>query len=142
MTNTDRNLELTRAFLRSFEKRDEENLSFYAPDAIQQEFPNRLVNQTVTRDVAAMRAARIRGNKSVRSEHYEILTLVANGEDVACEVIWSGVLGIGLGSLQPGDTLRAYLAMFITWRGGRIVRQRNYDCFEPFAPPSEVMVGI
>lgn len=132
MTTEARNVELTRAFLRSFETRNGENLSFYAPSVIQQEFPNRLVDTTTTRDLAALRAGAERGKQTVRSERYEIVNLVAQGDAVACEVIWTGVLDVAFGALQPGDAMRAHIAMFLIWRDGKIIEQRNYDCFHPF----------
>jgi ketosteroid isomerase-like protein len=29
--------------------------------------------------------------------------------------------------------MRAHIAAFLEFRDGRIVAQRNYDCYEPFA---------
>jgi ketosteroid isomerase-like protein len=37
-----------------------------------------------------------------------------------------------LGSLAAGDTMRARFGVFLTFRDGRILRQHNYDCFDPF----------
>jgi ketosteroid isomerase-like protein len=51
---------------------------------------------------------------------------------VILEVVWAGTLAIPVGSLAAGDEMRAYFAVFIALRDGRIYRQRNYDCFEPF----------
>ena len=48
------------------------------------------------------------------------------------EVLWAGTLAIPVGSLAAGDEMRAHFAVFIELRDGRIYRQRNYDCFEPF----------
>jgi ketosteroid isomerase-like protein len=31
-----------------------------------------------------------------------------------------------------GDVMRAHFATFIEFRDGKIVAQRNYDCFEPW----------
>jgi ketosteroid isomerase-like protein len=44
----------------------------------------------------------------------------------------TGTVARGFGALQPGDTMRAHFAVFLEIRGGRIVSQRNYDCFDPF----------
>jgi hypothetical protein len=35
-------------------------------------------------------------------------------------------------SLEVGATMRAYFAMFLHFRHGKIVHQSNYDCFEPW----------
>jgi ketosteroid isomerase-like protein len=31
-----------------------------------------------------------------------------------------------------GEELEAHFALFLEFRDGRIWRQRNYDCFQPF----------
>jgi ketosteroid isomerase-like protein len=126
------NLQLTRAYLRSFETRDGSNLAFYAPDVVQRELPNRLVPSGATRDLEALRVSVEKGKDSVADERYEVLELVATGDVVAAEVLWTARLNRALGSLPAGALMRAHLAMFITWRDGKIVSQRNYDCFEPF----------
>jgi ketosteroid isomerase-like protein len=40
------------------------------------------------------------------------------------------VLAIPIGTLAPGDRMKAHFAMFFEFRDGRIALQRNYDCFE------------
>lgn len=51
---------------------------------------------------------------------------------VALEVLWIGKLAVPLGNLQAGSEMRAHSAMFLEFRDGKIVDQRNYDCFEPW----------
>lgn len=126
------NLERTRAFLRSLETRDGASLDLYADDVVQQEFPNLLVKVGATRDLAALRQGAEAGKRSTSEERYEVVGAVEQGDVVAVEVIWTARLSIPFGSLQPGDTMRAHLAIFLTWRDGKIVSQRNYDCFDPF----------
>jgi len=48
------------------------------------------------------------------------------------EVTWRGRLAVPVGSLKPGDEMRARFAVIFEFRDGRIFRQRNYDCFDPF----------
>lgn len=126
------NLDRTKAFLRSFETRDGTTLDWFAPDVVQRELPNRLTPNGATRDLDALREGSEKGKLAVREERYELLLAVEQGNTVAAEVIWTAVLNVPLGTLKVGDTMRAHLAMFITWRDGKIVSQRNYDCFEPF----------
>ena len=40
-------------------------------------------------------------------------------------------MNVPLGTLAAGDEMRAHMAMFITWRDGKIISQRNDDCLEP-----------
>jgi ketosteroid isomerase-like protein len=129
---SDSNLDRTRAYLASFEKRDGSNLAYYATDVVQRELPNRLVPSGAVRNFAALAASAEKGKQTVAEERYEVLQLVATGDEVAVEVVWTARLNVPLGSLPAGGLMKAHLAMFITWRDGKIVSQRNYDCFEPF----------
>ena len=126
------NLDATKAYLRSIERRDGSALAYYAPDVVQRELPNRLVANGATRDLAALHAGAERGKQAVSEERYEILNAVEHGTEVALELIWSATLRVPLGTLPAGGVMRAHLGMFLTWRDGKIISQRNYDCFEPF----------
>lgn len=124
-------LERARTFFRAIEA-GEDTSTFFTDDAVQTEFPNRLVTEGATRDVAALRAAAERGKRAVRDQRYEIVNAVEQGDELALEVKWSATLNVPLGSIPAGGTMRAHFAVFITFREGLIVSQRNYDCFEPF----------
>ena len=58
--------------------------------------------------------------------------LVVDGNNVALEVDWSATLAIPVSTLHAGETMRARFAIFIEMKDGKIFRQRNYDCFEPW----------
>ncbi len=104
----------------------------YDPDAVQLEHPNRLVTQGARRGVPELLEGSRRGKQVVANQRYEVLTSVAQGDTVALEVNWSATLKVPVGSLKPGDTMRAAFALFLTYKDGRIISQRNFDCFEPF----------
>jgi len=126
------NLERTAAFLKSFETRDGSNVTYYAPDVVQHEFPNQLVKEGATRDLEAMKRGAQAGKKSTSEERYEIVRMIEQGDEVALEVIWTAKLNVPIGKLAEGDIMRAHVGMFLTWRDGKIISQRNYDCFDPF----------
>lgn len=109
-----------------------QSLQFFAPDVIQEEFPNRLMPDGATRDLAALGEAAARGRKVMARQRYEIVNIVASGNQVAVETIWTGTLAVPFGSIPAGGEMRARFAIFLELRDGRIVRQRNYDCFDPF----------
>ena len=109
-----------------------ESLQFFAEDVIQEEFPNRLVPNGATRDLAALKEAAERGRKVMAGQRYEIVNAFASGNQVAVEAIWTGTLAVPFGSIPAGGEMKARFAIFLELRGGRIVRQRNYDCFDPF----------
>jgi ketosteroid isomerase-like protein len=58
--------------------------------------------------------------------------VVAEGDEVATEIEWSGVLKVGFGAVAAGTTMRAAIGMFFTFRDGKIASVRNYDCYYPF----------
>lgn len=105
---------------------------FFTDDAVQVEFPNRLNPAGQRSDLAAILARSIQGQKVLSSQRYEIVSELASGERVAVEARWSGKLAITLGALAEGSEMRAQFALFFECRDGRIARQHNYDCFEPW----------
>jgi len=58
--------------------------------------------------------------------------MTESGDEVAVELEWKGVLAVPLGNLPAGYEMKADVAMFLTFRDGKIVSQRNYDCYAPF----------
>jgi ketosteroid isomerase-like protein len=110
--------------------------AFYAPEVVQEEFPNRLNPHGVRRDLAAILDAAQRGQKVMASQRYEILHAVADGDRVAVEFRWSGTLAVPVGPLAAGAAMRGRFACFLELRAGRIVAQRNYDCFDPWWGPT------
>jgi predicted ester cyclase len=106
--------------------------AFYHPDVEQVEFPNQLVKAGAQRDLAALAEAGKRGNKVITEQTYDLRSAIVMGDQVACEMTWSATLAVPIGSLPAGGTMVAHFAQFYDFEGGRIRRQRNYDCFEPF----------
>ncbi len=68
----------------------------------------------------------------LQSQAYDVQSIVARGGNVAVEAVWTGTLAVPLGNLGAGSTMKAHFAMFFELAEGRIRRQRNYDCFEPW----------
>jgi ketosteroid isomerase-like protein len=123
--------QIVRAYLKAIEQRKDAT-PFYARDMVQEEFPNLLSPTGARRELADLKDAAKRGRGVLRSETYEIVSLVEAGDIVACEILWGGVLAVPLRSLKPGEEMRARFAAFFEFDGDKIRRQRNYDCFEPF----------
>ena len=105
---------------------------FFTADAVQVELPNRLNPHGQQSDLASMLARSVQGQHVLSSQRYEVLSELAQGERVAVEARWTGTLAISLGTLAAGSDMKAHFAMFFTFRQGRIARQHNYDCFEPW----------
>jgi ketosteroid isomerase-like protein len=123
--------DIVRAYLKAIESRGD-SLAFFAEDAVQEEFPNALIPSGARRTMTELREANARGRNVMTSETYEIVNLIEDGDRVACEVLWRGVLAVPLRSLKPGDAMKARFGVFFEFKGDKIRRQHNYDCFEPF----------
>lgn len=106
--------------------------AFFAEDVVQEEFPNRLVPHGARRDLAALLDGATRGQQVLQKQRYEVLRVVEDPETVALEVQWTGTLAVAIGDLPVGGQMRARFAVFLEFRGDKILRQRNYDCFEPW----------
>jgi len=106
--------------------------AFFDPEIVQEEFPNRLVPEGATRTLDEILQSAERGTEVLSGQTYEVTNVVAAGDTVALEVIWRGTLAVPIGMLTAGDAMRARFAVFLEFRDGRILRQRNYDCFDPF----------
>jgi ketosteroid isomerase-like protein len=110
----------------------DELAELFDPDVIQEEFPNRLLPNGATRDLKAIREARLRGKALLGAERFELLNAFGSGDQVVMELQWSGTIAVDAGPFKSGQQLRARFAVFLEFKGGRIVRQRNYDCFDPW----------
>lgn len=106
--------------------------AYFTPDAEQIEYPNRLNPNGGKSDLETLLVRAEQGQKILRRQLYEVTSEVARGDCVAVEALWTGVLAVSVGSLQPGTELKAHFAMFFELENGRIRRQRNYDCFQPW----------
>ena len=127
------NLDAARRYLAALEQGDlAGSLKFFAPDVVQEEFPNRLAPNGAKRDLDGLREAAERGSRVMSAQTFEVLNAVAIGNQVVLEVRWTGTLTIGFASIPAGGQMHARFAVFLEFRDGKIVRQRNYDCFEPW----------
>jgi len=128
------NIEIARRYISTLSSGagPDEMAAFFAPDVVQEEFPNRLMPQGAVRDLQAMKAGRARGRELLSAEHFEVVNAVGMAGQVAMELIWTGTVREAAGPFAAGQALRARFAIFMEFRDGRIVRQRNYDCFDPW----------
>jgi len=106
---------------------------FFARDAIQVELPNRLNPRGGRSDLATLLERSQQGRKLLSRQIYEVRNAVAQGERVAVEALWTGVLAVPLDTLRAGDSMTAHFAIFFEFAGDKIALQRNYDCFEPWS---------
>jgi len=133
-TVEEENLKIATSYLRALEGGavGPELEAFFHEEAQIVVLPNRIAPQGQRRDRAAAILDAHKGKKLLRGQRYAVRSSIAKGDTVVLEVEWSGTLAVGFGSLSEGHELRAHVAMFLELREGRIVSQRNYDCYEPW----------
>ncbi len=126
------NLEIARSYLKAVEQgaTGAALRQFFAPGVIFEEYPNRVTPLGKTRDLTAALEGAERGKKAMSRQIYKITHEIAEGDRVALEVEWVGTLAVPFGSLPAGGQMKAFLAVFLEFREGKIIRQRNYDCYE------------
>lgn len=127
-------LQITRAYLKALEAGHswDELRVYYAETVEQIEYPNRLLAQGATRNLNDLKEASLRGKQVLLSQTYDIQKAYVAGNTVILETIWTARIAIPIGQIPPGGEMKAYFAQFIEFEDGKIIRQRTYDCFEPF----------
>ena len=114
---------------------------FYSPDVVAEALPNRITPQGNVRRAGEIRAAYEQGKKLLRSQNYDVRCIIESGDEVAVELVWTGVLAVPVMGLAAGSEMKAFVAMFLTFRDGKIVSQRNYDCYPPFDSSEQAAKG-
>lgn len=130
----DPNLETALAYLQALQElRAPADLArFFHDQIVQEEFPSRLVPGGAAHDRASLLARAARAPELLAWHRYELRGALTAGSSVALELEWRGALAQSFGPLCAGQELRAQVALFLEFRDGLIVRQRNYDCYYPF----------
>jgi ketosteroid isomerase-like protein len=130
-----KNESLVREFLKMLEQRDPgRTLSeFYHEEAEQIEFPNAITKSTTKRTLPELEEAFNRGSKLLTKEEYEVKNLLSVDDTTVLECTWRGTLAVPVGSIPAGGQMVAHFAQIFEFKDGKIFRQRNYDCFEPFS---------
>jgi ketosteroid isomerase-like protein len=105
---------------------------FFAPDVVFQELPNRIAPEGRVRHFGDLHGAYEQGRKILKSQEYKVQRIIEAGDEVAVELEWNGILAVPVMNLPAGSEMKAFVAMFLTIRDGKIVSQRNYDCYPPF----------
>jgi ketosteroid isomerase-like protein len=133
MTTTD-NLAIARRYLEALESGAEGDAlaEFFTKDVVQEEFPNRLSPIGAHRELNEVLDASRKGKQTLRAQKYDILNSIVDGDSVALEVFWSGYLAIPVDTLPADSEMRAHLSIWLEFRDGKIFRQHNYECFDPW----------
>lgn len=105
---------------------------FYHVDVVQHEAPNRLNPVGAQRDLTGILEAAEAGARNVARQIFDIHTVTTAGDRVVLELSWTGYLARPIGMTKSNEPVRADICQVIEFEDGLIIRQRTYDCFEPF----------
>jgi ketosteroid isomerase-like protein len=135
MTNVeDKNIDVVRTYLNALQSGEAGDAlrKFFTDDVRQIEMPNQLNKHGQESNLEHILQRSQQGLKVLGRQQYEIVSEIVQGDRVAIEARWTGVLTIGFGTLAAGTEMKASFAIFFHLRDGRIALQRNYDCFDPW----------
>lgn len=127
-------IQIARDYINAVQNRKsmEDVLPFFHPDIEQTEYPNDLSPSLTTRNLDQLRDASEKGKNVLKREEYAIKAAYQYKNTVILEIVWTGTVAIQIGKIQPGGQMTAYFAQFFEFEDGKVIKQRNYDCFEPF----------
>lgn len=121
--------ELVRRYLAAVEANDHETLaSLLDPTVVHYEYPSRHSPAGAVRDRSAILQRYLQVSELLVSQRFIIEREMVDGDSVALEVTWLGILAVAHRDHAAGDTLTVRFGMFVRVREGRVVDQRNYDC--------------
>ncbi|HYL87048.1 MAG TPA: nuclear transport factor 2 family protein [Candidatus Angelobacter sp.] len=127
------NLATARRYIQAIESgaNGDEMAQFFDAEAIVEIFPSRFFPNGSRDNLAGIRAAADRGKKAMSGQKYAIRNELASGDTVALEIDWVGTLAVPFQAIPKGGQLKARFAAFLQFKDGKIIAQRNYDCYEP-----------
>jgi ketosteroid isomerase-like protein len=132
MPSPSENLALARQYLKAIESGSITELTqFFAPEVIVEIFPSKFFPNGSRDNLAGIRAAAERGKKVMSSQTFAVKNTLASGDRVALEIDWTGTLAVPFQTIPAGGQMRAHFAAFLQFKDGKIISQRNYDCYEP-----------
>lgn len=132
MPSASENLAIARRYLQALESAAgaDEIAQFFAAEVILEIFPSIYFPNGSRSDLSAIRVSAERGKKVMSSQSYVVKNAIASADQVALEVDWTGSLAVPFQNIPAGGQMRAHFAMFLQFKDGKIVSQRNYDCYE------------
>jgi ketosteroid isomerase-like protein len=102
------------------------------PDFEQTEYPNALNPRGQRSDRADCLRRLGQARAILASQRYLVRGAIEGPSGLAVEATWEGTMAVDAGPLKAGQVVRAQFCMVFELRDGKVFRQRNYDCFEPW----------
>ena len=130
-THQETNIAAALSFVRAVEAMDGSKMEgFFAPDVEQTEMPNTFKPAGQVRDLSALKSDIGKSKGIIEQQKYDILNTIAHGEIVVLEMVWHGTVVTDIPPLREGQKLRAQCVAVFEFREGKVVKLRNYDCFD------------
>ncbi|MGB3339444.1 MAG: nuclear transport factor 2 family protein [Devosia sp.] len=129
------NAQIVRKYIEAVTRFDDGAVgSLLHPDMHFHELPNRIRPAGGVDDLSVVMAGlrRAKEGKVLTAQRYIIGDVIEAGDRVVMEARWEGDLAIPVGKLAMGNIMVAHLCMVFRLKDGRIIEQRNYDCYEDF----------
>jgi len=98
----------------------------------QKEFPNILNKNGQESDFEDSLKRAGLGSKVLSKQTYEITHHIETESEIVVEALWRGRMAVDAGPLKANQEIKAQFCIVCEFKDGKIVRQRNYDCFYPF----------
>jgi len=105
---------------------------FLHPEVTHYDLPNRFNPSGKISDLQGMLAAAERGQKVMRSQKYDILSFVVQGNVIVLEIDWLGRLAMPVAGIPAGGEMHARIATFLEFQDDLVILQRDYVCYDPF----------
>jgi hypothetical protein len=102
------------------------------PHIIQTEYPNLVTKQVKSRSLEGLVNGAKAGKQLLSAQKFEIIGMLAGTGHLTVELQWHGTVALDIASFRKGQVLTAYICTIFEFKDGKIFRQRNYDCYEPF----------
>lgn len=130
-THEETNVTAALSFVRAVEAMDGSTMEgYFASDVEQVEMPNAFKPTGQVRDLGTLRSDISKSKGIIEQQKYDILNTVAHGDIVVLEMVWHGTVVADLPPLQAGQKLRAQCVAVFEFREGKVIKLRNYDCFD------------
>ena len=105
---------------------------FFSTGVEQTEYPNRLNPSGGVSGYQTLIERSQKGKYLIDTQTFDIQREYVCGNTVILEIVWTASFKVPFGQLAPGQPMKAFFGVFMEFIGDKIIRQRNYDCFEPF----------
>jgi len=104
-----------------------------APEFTQKEFPSPASPKGQTCNAAELLKKVGEWRKQLSAQHFEIVNHVESDNQIAVEVLWTGLLASDYGDFKKGKNIKSSLCMIFEFKEDKILLQRIYDAHEPVA---------